>query len=159
MLLSPFVTQFSMNLPCDKSMSDALIAAAIPLPEKLKTAHPKRQEKYLAGRLCAHLAFKKAGVIPPQDIPMAEDGSPIWPTEWTGSITHSEGYVSAAIAKLSNISGIGIDSEPMMTAKTYSNVSSRILNGRELTELKPVGWSEEEWTTLNHILYRNLISS
>jgi enterobactin synthetase component D len=147
MLLSPFVTQISMNLPCDKSMSDALIAAGLFLPENLKSAHPKRQEKYLAGRLCAHLAFKKAGEIPPQDIPMGEDGSPTWPTGWTGSITHTEGYVAAAIAKKSEVAGIGIDSEPLMTPKTYSNVSARILIGKELTELKPAGWSEEEWAT------------
>lgn len=148
MMLSPFVTHIFMTLPCDKSAADALIASGIILPENLKDAHPKRKEKYLAGRLCAHLAFKKAGVTSPQNISMAEDGSPVWPEGWTGSITHSEGFASAAIAKKNQIHSLGIDSEPLMTEKTYANVSDRILYGKELNELCPSGWSETEWATL-----------
>ena len=148
MLLSPCVTQISINLPFDQSASDALLASDLKLPERLKVAHPKRQEKYLAGRLCAYQAFLKLGLTPPKDIPMAPDGSPVWPSGWTGSITHSEGFASAAIGKITDVLGIGIDSEPFMSSRTYSSVAERIMNGKEITDLCPVGWSEVEWATL-----------
>lgn len=148
MMPSPFVTHISIILPYDKSASDALLASGIEIPEKLKDAHPKRREKYLAGRLCAYLAFKKAGVASPQNISMSEDGSPIWPEGWTGSITHSEGLASAAIAKKAQIQSLGIDSEPLMTEKTYANVAARILFGKELEDLRPPTWSSVEWATL-----------
>lgn len=142
MLFTSNVTHISIDLPLPSGFKDALV-----LPDSLKDAHPGRQEKFLAGRYCAMLAFKKAGANIDSQIGILPDGSPAWPSGWIGSITHHEKKAAAAVASTHTLKGLGLDFEIVMSQKTFENVASKILTGKELTSLRPLNWSEREWTT------------
>ena len=42
---------------------------------------------------------------------MGAGGSPLWPESLVGSITHTQGFASAAVAPRTDCAGLGIDSE------------------------------------------------
>jgi 4'-phosphopantetheinyl transferase EntD len=72
----------------------------------------KRRAEYAAGRACARAAIAALGGEPgpiPRD---AERGAPVWPAGVVGSITHTDGYRAAAVARTGDILTLGIDAEP-----------------------------------------------
>ncbi|WP_405591786.1 4'-phosphopantetheinyl transferase [Streptomyces sp. NBC_01190] len=80
--------------------------------EAVAKAVPKRRAEYAAGRACARAALAVLGV-PPGPIPReARRGAPVWPAGYVGSITHTDGYRAAAVARATDILTIGIDAEP-----------------------------------------------
>ncbi len=77
----------------------------------IKRAVPKRQREFTTARGCARQALDALGV-PPVPIVPGEAGEPLWPTGIVGSITHCEGYCGCAVARSSDLVGLGIDAEP-----------------------------------------------
>ncbi|MFC4031374.1 4'-phosphopantetheinyl transferase [Streptomyces polygonati] len=80
--------------------------------EAVARAVAKRRAEYAAGRACARAALAELGNAPgpiPRD---TERGAPVWPKGFVGSITHTEGYRAAAVARDSDILTLGIDAEP-----------------------------------------------
>ena len=77
----------------------------------------KRQETFLAGRLAVRHAQVQLNMFA-KDIPKAEDGSPQWPNEYTGSISHTDNQAIAVL--LPQAQGgtqyIGIDLEQLINA-------------------------------------------
>ena len=73
-------------------------------------AVPKRVAEFAAGRLCARRALADLGH---PDVPLLRDTErrPLWPDGIVGSITHTDAYCAAAIAKTSAVLSIGIDAE------------------------------------------------
>jgi len=72
----------------------------------------KRRAEYAAGRACARAAIAALGGEPgpiPRD---PERGAPVWPAGVVGSITHTDGYRAAAVARTGDILALGIDAEP-----------------------------------------------
>ena len=65
-------------------------------------AVPKRQQEFLAGRLCAHAALCELG-MPRMALPSRADRTPAWPDPVVGSITHSERHCAAAVALRSRV--------------------------------------------------------
>jgi len=77
----------------------------------------KRKETFLAGRLAVRHAQACLNE-PAKDILKAEDGSPVWPNEYTGSISHTDNQAVAVLLPLSQgiIQYIGIDLERLDNA-------------------------------------------
>lgn len=75
----------------------------------VERAVPRRQREFAAGRLFAREALAEIGV-PPQPI-LADDRRPLWPAGTLGSITHTEGRCAAAVARVADFVGIGLDVE------------------------------------------------
>ncbi|WP_328477902.1 4'-phosphopantetheinyl transferase superfamily protein [Streptomyces sp. NBC_00377] len=80
---------------------EALVARAV----------TKRRREFTVVRSCARHAMEKLGV-PPQPVLPGERGAPQWPDGLTGSMTHCEGYCSAALVRAADLASLGIDAEP-----------------------------------------------
>jgi enterobactin synthetase component D len=141
-LLSDKSTYLSIPLPLSKTISNELDSLGLLLPEQLKTANLHRQQEFLAGRYCAAKSLMLAGFTGHPLVGFAEDRSPLWPSDWVGSITHARGLAAAAVAKKSDLLGIGIDAEAIINPKIAETVKKRILTGVELLK------EDHEWVTL-----------
>jgi 4'-phosphopantetheinyl transferase EntD len=87
-------------------------AALFPAEEAIiRTAGPRRRAEFAAGRRCAREALAVLG-LPTVPILPGPAGQPQWPDRVTGSITHCAGYLACAVARVSDVAGIGIDAEP-----------------------------------------------
>ncbi|MCB5168260.1 4'-phosphopantetheinyl transferase superfamily protein [Streptomyces bambusae] len=83
-------------------------------PERAAVAHsvePRRRE-YTTVRHCARQALGRLGG--PADWPLlaGAGGDPQWPQGVVGSMTHTAGFRAAAVARRSEVLGLGIDAEP-----------------------------------------------
>jgi 4'-phosphopantetheinyl transferase EntD len=80
--------------------------------EAVARAVDKRRAEYAAGRACARAALASLGNAPGPIPRESERGAPVWPAGFVGSITHTEGYRAAAVARAGDILTLGIDAEP-----------------------------------------------
>ena len=96
-------------------MDETAAALGVTLREDVARAVPKRRAEYVAGRHCAVEALRTvlAGFV--GDIPTDSDRVTCWPRGVIGSITHTHGFASAAVALLTHARGIGLDSERVLT--------------------------------------------
>ena len=70
----------------------------------------KRRREFACGRHFARRCFRALG-RPDGPLPANPDRSPRWPDGLVGSITHTDTYCAAAVARADDIAGIGIDVE------------------------------------------------
>jgi enterobactin synthetase component D len=94
----------------------------IRLPGALTRAVPKRRAEYVAGRVCAMTALRSiypdfAGAISSDD-----DRAPCWPPGLVGSITHTNGFASAAVARSERARSIGLDAEHILSSGSLEAV-------------------------------------
>lgn len=85
-----------------------------PLPEEeplIARSVAKRRYEFITVRYCARQALQELGV-PPVPILKGEKGEPCWPDGVVGSLTHTEGFRGAAVARHDAVRSIGIDAEP-----------------------------------------------
>jgi 4'-phosphopantetheinyl transferase EntD len=61
-------------------------------------AVPSRRSEFAAGRQCAHAALAECG-LPPAPLLSRADRAPAWPPGVVGSITHTDGYALAVVAR------------------------------------------------------------
>src|ERR1700688_5221299 len=92
------------------------------LPQALRHATQKRQREFLAGRWCAKQALQCLGAGSTH-VAMAGDRAPIWPDGVVGSITHTGGFVAAAVAWAADIAGVGIDSEEIIVPAAARDIA------------------------------------
>jgi len=71
----------------------------------------KRRQEFATVRLCARDALAVLGV-PAVPLPPGPGGAPTWPPGVVGSLTHCAGYRAAAVARATDLAGLGIDAEP-----------------------------------------------
>jgi 4'-phosphopantetheinyl transferase EntD len=71
----------------------------------------KRRYEFATGRRCARLALERLG-LPAGPVPVGANREPLWPDGVVGSITHCAGYRAAAVARSTDVTGVGIDAEP-----------------------------------------------
>ena len=71
----------------------------------------ERRREFITARRCARTALRAFGYL---DAPIrtGPEREPQWPAGMTGSITHCAGYRSAAVARIADMSLLGIDAEP-----------------------------------------------
>jgi 4'-phosphopantetheinyl transferase EntD len=72
---------------------------------------PKRRREFAMGRAAARAALADLDDRPPPSIPVGERRAPVWPEGVVGSITHSDGFCAAAVARASEFAAVGIDAE------------------------------------------------
>jgi 4'-phosphopantetheinyl transferase EntD len=73
-------------------------------------AGPRRTATFRAGRACARAAMKQLG-FQAAAIMADASGAPIWPAGFVGSISHTDEFAAAVVARSPPIRGIGIDVE------------------------------------------------
>ena len=141
------IQQHCIHGPVGEGFQIELEEMVISLPENLVKAHPNRQQQFLLGRYCAHKALFKSGLVGECSIPIGNDGAPVWPQGFCGSITHCEGYVKAVTSLCKYYISLGVDSQTVMNEKTYNNIVSKILTPNE-QNIKINGYSNYELATL-----------
>jgi 4'-phosphopantetheinyl transferase EntD len=72
---------------------------------------PKRRREFTTVRDCARRALGQLGIAPAPILPGVR-GAPGWPAGVVGSMTHCDGYRSAAVARATAIATVGVDAEP-----------------------------------------------
>lgn len=70
-----------------------------------------RIEQFTAGRVCSRVALGRLGVAATTPILRGEDRAPIWPKGFVGSISHTDSWCAAAVARADEVRSIGIDLE------------------------------------------------
>lgn len=82
------------------------------LNEKLLTQgfSKKRLDHFNTGRACAKKALSEIAQGD-FEILKGEDGEPLWPGGFVGSISHTDGLYGAAVAEINNTNAIGLDIE------------------------------------------------
>jgi enterobactin synthetase component D len=133
-VLPPFAAQHSIVLPRNPDQHVRALYRAIDLPMDLSRASSKRAIEFLAGRYCAREAIRRltANRVMSQ-VPRDPAGLPAWPDGIVGSITHTGGFVSAAVARSSDAGGIGIDSETVLTKSVALEITRLVATQSELT--------------------------
>jgi 4'-phosphopantetheinyl transferase EntD len=79
--------------------------------ELIARAVDKRRREFTTARHCARQAMAKLGVSPVA-VTQGERGCPQWPEGIAGSLTHTNGYRGAALARTADVVTVGIDAEP-----------------------------------------------
>jgi enterobactin synthetase component D len=108
----------------------------------LAGAVAKRRSEFLAGRLCAALALRAAGL--PQEVPR-KGRAPLWPEGIVGAISHSDSRAIAVISRLH--SGLGVDCEEIMPLARAEALHQEILTAEELA-LRPAALPFATFVTL-----------
>jgi enterobactin synthetase component D len=134
------------SIAIDLYDTGADLARAFPglaLPERLQGAVRKRHIEYLAGRWCAREAMR---VRHPRHadahVATGDEREPLWPEGVVGSITHTQGFVSAAIADARALRSIGLDSEETFTVDRARRLASHLARPGELEALARSGLDE-----------------
>ena len=70
-----------------------------------------RIEQFTAGRFCSRIALGRLGVAATTPILRGEDRAPIWPPGFIGSISHTDTWCAAAVARTEDVRALGIDLE------------------------------------------------
>lgn len=116
--------------------------------EIVEEAAPRRKAEFLSARACAQQALVLQG-LGGEPILQHIDGSPRWPPDVIGSITHTKGYRSAAIGKKGSVEGVGIDAEPL--EQLPLSISRRFFSLREqasIQNLTLLGHGRFPWSRL-----------
>ena len=78
--------------------------------EDIASATSNRQKEFAAGRLLARVLTDQLG-LPPAPLRRADDRSPVWPADRTGSLSHCDTLCAAAVGKRSAFQSVGVDIE------------------------------------------------
>lgn len=101
------------------------------LPQQLEAAVTKRKAEFVAGRYCAAQALEQLGWASASLIGVGPHREPLWPEGIVGSITHTQGYASAAVARRGSVRAVGIDSETWLKPATAREIGRHILTPGE----------------------------
>jgi 4'-phosphopantetheinyl transferase EntD len=104
-------------------------------------AVPKRVAEFAAGRICSRQALAELGHA---DFQLLRDSArrPLWPDGIVGSITHTDSYCGAAVARASVVSSIGIDAEEI--ARLDDSIFRAICTPAEQSRLADMAPSERQ---------------
>jgi len=70
----------------------------------------KRRREFETGRMLARKAMADLG-LPGQPIPASDNGAPIWPRGVVGSISHTDRWCVAVVARSNEVQAVGVDVE------------------------------------------------
>ena len=116
--------------------------------DALESSHnsTKRQREFAAGRSCAAVLLNRWNVV--EEVGVAKDRSPIWPDGFVGSISHTDRWVWAAVAKSEDRPAIGIDTEIVVSPETCDMLDSDIVTESERLVIESLGLSPQVAFTL-----------
>lgn len=92
-----------------------------------------REQERLLGRRCANGAVRRTWPNAP-DVGVGTNREPIWPTGYTGSITHCAEYCAAVAMPVGDLVSIGIDVEPAKPLPP--EVVELVCSGSEIARLR-----------------------
>jgi len=95
----------------------------------------KRRRDFALGRACARAALEQAGLHAP--VGRSPHGAPVWPPGVRGSITHTEGYAAAIVARQGDFGGLGVDAERI--GRVEERLWPRLFNTAERARLAAHG--------------------
>jgi 4'-phosphopantetheinyl transferase EntD len=122
------------GVACAEAFDDDADVALFPEEEaQLTKAVDKRRREYTTARHCARQALAGLGLAP-MPIVSGDKGAPQWPDGIVGSITHTQGYRAAAVARTTDIVTLGIDAEPHDVLP--DGVLSLVVRGGEVAHLQ-----------------------
>jgi enterobactin synthetase component D len=128
-----FVAQFSIDAAQASIDMLSQLMPQLVMPPRLQTAVRSRQLDFIAGRYCARQALRRlAPSLAEQVITMSDFGVPGWPSGIAGSITHTSGFVAAAVAFRRDALGLGIDAEQIMNITVAEDISEMVASAKEL---------------------------
>lgn len=114
----------------------------LPHHQQIASCGRKRQMEHLAGRIAAVCALKEVGE---KGVPgTGSQRQPLWPTPWSGSISHCGTRALAVVAARP----VGLDIESMFTPTLAAELESSIISPAERTVLKASGLPFELALTL-----------
>ena len=121
----------------------------VELPATLASAVSKRRLHYRAGRYCALAALQalqpgRLFTSPARGV----NGAPLWPEGVAGSLTHTDDFVSAAVALSSDAAAIGVDTERIVTLAQARDLARPVAWPSELAEARAAGCDRAEAFTL-----------
>jgi enterobactin synthetase component D len=119
-----------------------------PLPDKLSAASPQRITEFLAGRFCAIKAIQAFDPHWTGRVDMDPDGAPSWPEGLVGSITHTHGFASAAVAPKGVWLSVGIDSEMRADEDVLKAAAETVITGEERRLRARLPISEDQFMLL-----------
>lgn len=108
-----------------------------------------RVHEFIAGRVCARAALAQLG-HPPVAIPAAADRAPIWPSGFTGSISHAGGYCVAVAARVTDagrkrgITALGVDVEQV--GQVLPTLWSQLMCQKEIARLQALDGRDRDVT-------------
>ena len=145
-VLPPQVARHSVavDLRDESHDLDALFAGVV-LPEASRGAMRKRRVEVLAGRWCAREAMR-ALRSPHAEAPIPADDAraPVWPDGLVGSITHTQGFASAAVAEIAAMRSLGIDTEQRFTLERARRLDAYLAHPGEVAALVRGGELDED---------------
>lgn len=101
----------------------------------LHSAVVKRRAEYLAGRYCATRSLSTFGMSKGINIDVGEKRSPVWPDDIAGSISHSNETAIAVTSELTEVKGVGIDVEKIISAEVQHKIQDKVLSSAEIALL------------------------
>ena len=135
MLLATFHKEHCSELLSQKNQFE--------LPQKFKKFGVARQAEFMAGRHLAACALKDLG-NPFSQILLHEQGYPIWPVGFSGSISHKQDQVVTWLIKHDQFA-VGIDIENWISTSRSQLISKKILTEKERDPLE--GLTSDRWLT------------
>lgn len=101
-----------------------------------------RQVDFAVGRSCARAALTALG-YPAAPLLSRPDRTPDWPAGAVGSLSHTQGYGVAAVARCRDLLGIGIDAERL--GRLGRELWPKILTAREVANLAHYDDQEQDF--------------
>lgn len=149
-LFPPFVVQHTISYDLTRADSVAASFPDIELPPNIKSAVPKRRLEFAAGRSCARQALLRGWPhYADWSIPIGPHREPVWAPGIVGSISHSAGYASAALADRVHTEGLGLDLQHWLTPETARELESGLAATDEVSEMaRALGWPSAQALTL-----------
>jgi enterobactin synthetase component D len=147
-VVPPSVRQFSLHIDPNEASGLEQEYLRLRLPAKLEDAVPRRRRQFVAGRACAAEALRALGIVGDAVLPQRADGAPEWPDGVSGSITHTDDFASAAVARTDEVAELGIDSETVLSEERARRVAATIAWPFELAQGRAAGLTRLEAVTL-----------
>ena len=94
-----------------------------------------RRAEFALGRACARRALAKLG-IENEPLLRGEARDPRWPPGVIGSLTHTEGFCAAAVARRGELLALGLDAE---SAPISPRAARRVLDDEERSRIESLG--------------------
>jgi enterobactin synthetase component D len=141
-LFPSFVAQHTVTFDVNAPVALGELFPGTALHPSLSRAVRKRQAEFLAGRFCAQKALEAcAPEHADSPVGIGAQHEPVWPPGVTGSITHTGGFASAAVARKVYARSIGLDVERFIDEKVAGRLVDRIADDVEMSAVgRGTGW-------------------
>jgi len=122
----------------------------------LSSTSPARRREFVAGRTLSRFLLANLG-CPSQPVLRGDDGMPIWPDGYCGSITHKQGVCGAIVAKNETLASVGLDLE--LNQPLTESVWKNFINEGELEDSPSFDWKANILFSCKEAAFKCLSSS